>query len=193
MNICVYGASSNTVDEVYVKETEELGRKIAERGYGLVFGAGASGMMGAAARGVYEKGGYIIGVAPGFFNVDGILFEHCNEFISTETMRERKQVLEDRSGAFIMTPGGIGTFDEFFEMLTLKQLGRTDKPIVVFNINGYFDSLNDMMEKGIRDNFIQPICRELYKSFDSVDEVLDYIDNYKPVVFDPGITKGFNK
>ena len=114
MNICVYGASSNVIDKKYIEVTEELGRKMAERGHNLVFGGGANGLMGAAARGVYEKGGYIVGVVPTFFNVDGILFENCNEMIRTETMRQRKQIMEDRADSFIMTPGGMGTFEEFF-------------------------------------------------------------------------------
>lgn len=193
MNICVYGASSNTVDKIYVEKTEELGRKMAEHGHGLVFGGGSAGMMGAVARGVHAGGGHIIGVAPTFFNVDGLLYEHCNEFISTETMRERKKALEDNADCFIVTPGGIGTFDEFFEMITLKQLGRTDKAIAIYNVNGYYDSLDRMVEKGIEGNFIQPICREIYKSFDDADELLDYLENYEPTVFDIGVTKGLAK
>ena len=90
---------------------------MADRGHNLVYGAGGQGLMGAVARGVHEKNGNIVGVVPSFFNVDGVLFGDCNELIFTETMRERKQIMEDRSDAFIMTPGGIGTFEEFFEIL----------------------------------------------------------------------------
>lgn len=114
MNICVYGAASDEIDKIYTAEAEKLGEKMAKCGHSLVFGGGAGGMMGAAARGIHKNGGNIIGVVPTFFNVDGILFEHCNEMIRTETMRERKQIMEDRADAFIMTPGGIGTFEEFF-------------------------------------------------------------------------------
>ncbi len=91
-----------------------LGKKLAERGHTLVlFGAGARGLMGAAARGASAGNGEIVGVAPTFFNVDGIIYGKCTELIRTETMRERKQIMEDRSDAFIMVPGGIGTFEEF--------------------------------------------------------------------------------
>lgn len=115
MNVCVYGASSNDIDRSYIEETEYLGREIAKRGHTLVYGAGANGLMGAVARGVYEENGTIIGVTPSFFNVDGILFENVSELITTETMRERKQIMEDKADAFIITPGGIGTLEEFFE------------------------------------------------------------------------------
>ena len=96
--------------------------------------------MGAAARGASAGNGEIVGVAPTFFNVDGIIYDKCTELIRTETMRERKQIMEDRSDAFIMVPGGIGTFEEFFEVLTLKQLGRqvmTDTDEILSYLDGY--------------------------------------------------------
>ncbi len=184
MNICVYGASSNIIDKVYIDATEDLGQKIAKRGHGLVFGAGAEGVMGASARGAEAGGGKIIGIAPGFFNVDGMIFENCTELIRPETMRERKKMLEEMSDAFIMAPGGIGTFDEFFEIITLKQLSRHTKAIAIFNVNHYFDDLLAMMEKGIREDFIKEECRELYRVFDNADEMLDYIENYVAVDMD---------
>lgn len=180
MNICVYGASSPDIDPIFFEETEKLGRMMAGQGHGLVFGGGAQGLMGAAARGVHEMGGQIIGVAPTFFrNVDGILYEHCTEFVYTETMRERKQIMEDRSDAFVVTPGGIGTFEEFFEILTLKQLGRHQKPIVIFNVMGYFDSMKAMMENAIQKAFMKPVCRELYVFLDTPENILEYLEQYK--------------
>ncbi len=184
MNICVYGASSNIIDKIYIEACEDLGQKMAQRGHGLVFGAGAEGVMGASARGCEKANGKIIGIAPGFFNVDGMIFENCTELIRPETMRERKKMLEDMSEAFIMAPGGIGTFDEFFEILTLKQLSRHTKAIAIFNVNHYFDDLLSMMEKGIREDFIKEECRDLYRVFDNIDEMLDYIENYVGVDMD---------
>lgn len=178
MNICVYGASSTTINERYITKTEELGREMAKRGHGLVFGAGANGLMGAVARGVRSVGENIVGVVPSFFNVDGIIFEHCSELIRTETMRQRKQIMEDRSDAFIVTPGGIGTFEEFFEILTLKQLGRHKKPIAIFNIDGYYDSMENMIENAVAGNFLTEESKSLYRSFDDTEELLDYIENY---------------
>ena len=150
MRICLYGASSNQIDEKYIEQTEEFGRILATHGHSLVYGGGAQGLMGAAARGVHEKNGFILGIAPSFFQVDGILFDQCSEFIYTETMRERKQIMEHRAEAFVMVPGGIGTFDEFFEIITLKQLGRHNKPVAIFNINGYYDSLVAMLENAVK-------------------------------------------
>lgn len=186
MNICVYGAASRLIDSSFIEIGEELGRKMVERGHSLVFGGGKNGMMGAPARGVYEKGGYILGIAPKFFeeNNPEIAFENCTEFIQTETMRERKRLLDEKSDAFIVSPGGIGTFDEFFEILTLKQLGRHNKAIVIFNINGYFDNMLKMMEVSIDKAFITKDCTELYKVTTTIDETLDYIENYDPTAID---------
>ena len=177
MNICLYGASSSAIAKAYVNPTEELGAKIAERGHTLIYGGGAAGLMGAAARGAYARGGKIIGVVPSFLNVDGILFDNCTELIFTETMRERKALMEQKSDAFIMTPGGVGTFDEFFEILTLKQLGRHSKPIAVFNINGYFDSLIAQLENAVHKQFMNPEIFELFISTDRADRLLDYLEN----------------
>lgn len=178
MTICVYGASSNAIDKSYIEVVEKLGKMLVERGHKLVYGAGAQGLMGAVARGVHEKNGTIIGVSPEFFNVDGIMFQDCTELIYTETMRQRKQIMEDRADCFIMVPGGIGTFEEFFEILTLKQLGRHKKPIAVFNINGYYDAMVKMIQQAIDKNFMKEKCRTLFKVFDDMDEIFNYLENY---------------
>ncbi len=178
MNICVYGASSNIIDRSFIEKTEEFGRKLALRGHGVVFGGGANGLMGAVARGAYEKGGNITGVAPSFFNVDGVLFENCDKLIYTETMRERKQTMEDLADAFVVTPGGIGTFEEFFEILTLKQLGRHCKAIVIYDMNGYYDTMEKMMEEAVEKNFMKQSCRELYFFSEDADEIIEYLENY---------------
>lgn len=186
MRICVYGAASSLIDEKFIKAGEELGRQMAERGHSLVFGGGRSGMMGAPARGVREKGGDVLGIAPAFFeeNNPEVSFENCTEFIHTETMRERKKLLDESSDAFIVAPGGIGTFDEFFEILTLKQLGRHNKAIVIFNIDGYYDNMLKMMEVSIEQKFITRDSVDLYKVATSVEEALDYIEAYDPTDID---------
>ena len=182
MNIAVYGAASSLIDDSYKKAGIELGREMAKRGHGLVFGGGNNGMMGASAEGVYENKGYILGVVPSFFKEANseISFKECSEFIYTETMRERKQQMEEHCDAFIIAPGGIGTLDEFFEILTLKQLGRHNKAIVLFNINGFYDELDTMMTKSIQEKFITDDCKELYKVYTDVNEILDYIEKYDP-------------
>ncbi|MBE6750134.1 MAG: TIGR00730 family Rossman fold protein [Ruminococcaceae bacterium] len=189
MNICVYGASSNEIDKSFIEKTEELGVAMAERGHGLVFGGGANGLMGAAARGVFSKKGEIIGIAPSFFNVDGILFEHCSEFLYPETMRERKRIMEEKSDAFVITPGGIGTFDEFFEIFTLKQLGRHKKPIAIFNINGYYDSLLKMLSEAVSKGFMNQKSLDLVPVFENAAEMLEYFEGYKQADGEPEIFK----
>lgn len=185
MDICVFGASSSIIDDSFKDQIKKLGKKIAERGYGLIYGAGASGLMGAVAEGAYEGNGKIIGVVPDFFKdedmgVDGKLFNHCTQLLITPTMRERKAVMEQRGDAFVVVPGGIGTFEEFFEVFTLKQLGRHNKPIAVLNINGYYDPMFKMLDNAIEHRFIREGCNELIKSFTDMDEMLEYIANYKP-------------
>lgn len=177
MNICVYGAASKEIDPLFVKAGEELGAMLASRGHRLIFGGGAHGMMGALARGADSKNGEITSVAPSFFDVDGVLYEWCSEYIYTDTMRERKQIMEDRSDAFIVTPGGIGTFEEFFEILTLRQLDRHRKPIAVYNIDGYYDPMIAMMENAIERKFLNAGNSALYFVSDRVEEILDYIEN----------------
>lgn len=178
MKICVYGASSNEINGAYIQAGERLGKEMAVRGHKLVFGAGCSGMMGAVARGITEGKGYMTGIAPSFFNVDGVLYDKCDELIYTETMRERKQLMEDSADAFVMTAGGIGTFEEFFEILTLKQLDRHDKPIVILNTNGYYDHMLAMLDFTVAENFAKEKTKELYLVTDDVDTALDYIENY---------------
>ncbi len=176
MNICVYGAAMEEIADIYKKQTEAMGELIAKRGHGMVYGGGARGLMGAAARGVKKQGGYVLGIAPSFFLVDGELFDACDEFIYTDTMRERKQLLEERSDAFVILPGGIGTFDEFFETLVLRSLGRLPKPIVLFNIDHYYDPLQQMMEHAAAAGFVAKDRLGMYRIFDRAEEMLQYLE-----------------
>lgn len=185
MNICVYGASSNEIDPAYLEAGEELGFEMAKRGHGLVFGGGTKGLMGAAARGMTRGDGKIVGVAPRFFDVEGVLYQSCTEFIFTDTMRERKAIMEERADAFVMTPGGIGTFEEFFEILTLRQLGRHEKAIAVLNTKGYYEPLRQMLEQAIAQGFLRPECRGLCEFFDQPAALLDYIERGPEKVVDP--------
>ncbi len=176
MNICAYGAAAKEIDARFIRAGEELGKRIALRGDTLVFGGGAHGMMGALSRGAHENGGRVISVAPSFFNVDGVLYEKCDEYIYTETMRERKQKMEDLSDAFIVTPGGIGTFEEFLEIFTLRQLHRHQKPIAIFNVSGYYNSMMKFLRNAVDNRFMSEKNLELFFISDSIDEILSYID-----------------
>ncbi|MBO5927364.1 MAG: TIGR00730 family Rossman fold protein [Clostridia bacterium] len=180
MKICVYGASSKTIDDKIVEKVEELGELIAKRNHTLVFGGGMTGCMGAAARGAERaKAKAILGIAPKFFNVDGILFPNCTDFIYTKDMRERKAKLEEHSDAFIITPGGVGTYDEFFEILTLKQLGKLKKPIALYDIYGYFSPLLKLLEACVQNNFMNQASMSLFKVFTNPVEMFEYLENYE--------------
>ncbi len=179
MNICVYGAASNEISENMINKTESLGREMAKRNHALIFGGGNGGLMGAAARGVSEGGGEVIGIAPRFFNADGVFFGGCTKFFATDTMRERKKLMEEMSDAFIVTPGGIGTFDEFFEIYTLRSLGRHTKPIAVYNIDGYYNALQTLLENAVNGGFMKQAAKDLIGFFDDEAEMLNYIENYK--------------
>lgn len=178
MRICVFGAASSTIDPDYIRKVELLGKEIAARGHSLVFGAGAHGLMGAVARGVRDGGGYILGVVPKFFDDANVeeLCDFCDELIRPDTMRQRKQIMEDNCDAFIVVPGGIGTFEEYFEILTSKQLCQHSKPIGLYNINGYYNEMEQMMEAAIQKNFIRGNCRDLYKITEDPEELLRYIE-----------------
>ena len=180
MRICVFGASSRELRQEYYDAAFELGAEMARRGHELVFGGGTSGLMGAAARGMASAGAKgIIGVAPRFFDEPGILYEGCTQMIFTETMSERKKTMEDMSEAFITLPGGIGTLEEFFEALTLKQLGRHAKAMAVLNTLGYYDAMEAMLVKAVEQKFFPEDGHALYAVFDEPRALLDYVESYE--------------
>ena len=177
MNICVYGAASKKIAAPFSEAGHALGYELAQRGHSLIFGGGDGGMMGAVARGVHDGGGHITSIAPSFFNVDGVLYALCDEYIYTETMRQRKQQMEDRSDAFIVSPGGIGTFEEFFEIFTLKQLDRLKKPIAVLNTGGYYDPMLEMLRHTAEGGFMSYANLDLFFVSDDIRRVLDYVEH----------------
>lgn len=177
MRICVYGASSSELDNAYFEAAYELGRLLAEGGHRLVFGGGANGLMGACARGAAEHGGELLGIAPRFFDEPGILFPDCTRFLWTDTMAERKAAMASESDAFIALPGGIGTFEEFFETLTLKQLGRHGKPMALLNTRDYYDSLMRLMEQAAEEGFLSRRCFALYALCATPEEALAHVLN----------------
>ncbi len=179
MKICVFGAASTEIDQSYIDAVEAFGEKMAKRGHALVFGAGGNGLMGAAARGVTAGGGEIYGVIPHFFRTETIeaIYDKCTELIFTETMAERKAKMEDLADAFVIVPGGIGTFEEFFQVLTLKQLGRHTKPIAIYDVNGYYEKMEALLDESIKKGFVSRVCEEIYFYSADGDQILDYVEN----------------
>ena len=172
MRICVFGASSNDIDQAYISAGEQLGREMAAAGHELIFGGGQTGLMGAVARGMKSGSGKITGIAPTFFDLPGILYQECDKMVFTETMRERKDLMDQKAEAFIMTPGGIGTMEEFFEIYTLKQLERHSKPIGILNVNGYYDELIQMLVHTAEKGFMDMKCIELFCVSESPSDLL---------------------
>ena len=162
MKICVFGASGSELAQAYFDEAEALGRAIGRGGHTLVFGAGERGLMGACARGAAAEGAEIVGVAPRFFDEPGVLYQGCSRLLFTETMRERKALMEDEAEAFIVMPGGIGTLEEFFEVLTLRSLGQLDKPIALLNTRGYYSALQELLERAAHERFLGESALSLF-------------------------------
>lgn len=193
MNVCIFGASSATLDEVFYADAQRLGEKLAANGHTLVFGGGREGLMGAVARGAAAKGGKIIGIAPRFFDEPGILYEGCTEMIFTDTMRERKQLMEEKSDACIVLPGGVGTYEELFEILTLKQLGKTHRAIIFLNTDAYYAPLMALLEHTAERRFMSKKCLGLFGVAESPEAAIKALESYVPTSGDLTRLSDYNK
>ncbi|MFI5410462.1 TIGR00730 family Rossman fold protein [Kaistia sp. UC242_56] len=140
-SICVYCGSSAGDDPIYAESAERLGSAMGEAGLGLVYGGGAIGLMGITARSVMAAGGHVIGIIPQFLREREVMLETAHELVVTEDMHERKRIMFERADAFVALPGGIGTLEELVEMMTWAQLGQHKKPVLIANINGFWDPL----------------------------------------------------
>lgn len=178
MNICVFGAARDEIGADFLALGETLGRELARRGHTLVFGAGGHGMMGAAARGARAQGGRIIGIAPRFFQTPGVLFEHCTELVLTETMAERKTIMEESADAFIALPGGIGTMEEVFETITLSSLGRMRKMTAFLDAEGYWEKAVELLQSAVAKGFAEASLAEHYAYFTDAAACLDALEKF---------------
>ncbi len=172
MNICVFGAARDDVDPGFFALGEAFGRALARGGHTMIFGGGAHGMMGAAARGCAAENGRIISVVPWFFSEPGVLWEQNAELIRMDTLGERKTVMEERADAFAVLPGGIGTLDEFFEVLTMRNLGRHSKPIALLDYDDCWQSAVDLLEKTVERGFAAPGVLGLFRRFTDPEKCL---------------------
>ena len=180
MVICIYGAASDKIKDDYKRACYDLALILAKSGHSLVYGAGSSGMMGASARGFKDGGGKVHGVIPTFFEENGFekIFYDADRITRTKTMAERKTIMENECDAFIVTPGGMGTMEEFFEALTLKQLGRHKKAIVVYNMFGYYDKLEELILDMIDKGFVNKECLKLFAILKEKQEIVEYLNAY---------------
>ena len=172
MKICVFGASSDAPAKEYFDAARRLGELMALQGHTLVYGGGRGGLMGACAEGVMACGGKAIGIAPRYFDEGELLRKDYGEFLFTDTMAERKALMLELADAFIVLPGGTGTMDEFFETLTLKQLGRLPKALVLLNTQAFYAPLAALLRGMVDKRFTGPSALEMISLCDTPEEAL---------------------
>ncbi len=183
--VCVYCGSSARVDQVYKDAAVELGQTIAANGWGVVYGGGRVGLMGLVADSALSSGAEVFGIIPRHIQSREIEHTDLTELVIVDTMHVRKQMMVDRADAFVILAGGLGTLDEFFEILTWKQLGLHDKPVVVVNINGYWDKMIEAIRHIASEKFMREEDLTAFCVVNSVAEVPAAIKNAPHERFDP--------
>lgn len=169
---------------VYFDAAREMGRAIAAQRWSLVYGGGNTGLMGAVADAAAEAGGRVIGIMPKSIMAREVNRAGCDEFLITECMRTRKAALEQRGDAFIALPGGLGTFEETFEIIVGRQLNTHVKPIVLLNTNRYWEPLRAMVQQGIDQHFIKPDAHNYFHLASTVPDAIKYIREFVPAPAD---------
>lgn len=159
--LTIYCSSSPAIDPHFVETARRLGRELAARGIALVYGGGSSGLMGEVAEACADAGGRVVGVITEHLSKLEVAFDRCDELMVVDTMRHRKALMAEHGDGFLVLPGGLGTYEEFFEVLVGRVLSEHDKPIGVVNDHGYFDPMVAMIEHGIEQRFIRPAIRKL--------------------------------
>jgi uncharacterized protein (TIGR00730 family) len=178
--VCVYCGSSDKVDRVYIEAARRMGVIMAKRGMRLVYGAGSTGLMGAVADGALEAGGEVIGLIPEIFNTPQLAHQGISHLEVVKDLPARKARLTEISDGFIALPGGFGTLEELFEILTWAQIGLHSKPIGLLNTNGYYDALLVLFNQIEREGFIYAEHQSLYLCASDPEELLDKMEEYQP-------------
>jgi uncharacterized protein (TIGR00730 family) len=178
--VCVYCASSADISEKYFEATEKIAKALVKNNVTVVYGGGAKGLMGKLADTVIAEKGRIVGIMPHFMREVEFHHKDVNEFIFTADMHERKKQFMVGVDALITLPGGCGTIEELMEAITLKRLGIFIKPIVILNLDGYYDPLIEMLNKSIEENFMKPIHKDIWTTFEDPEKVIEAILNSEP-------------
>lgn len=176
--ITVFCGSSFGTEEIYKEQATLLGETLAEQNIELVYGGANVGLMGAVADGVLSKGGKAIGVLPDFLRSKEIAHQGLTELILVESMHERKTKMNDLCDGVIALPGGFGTLEELFEMITWAQLGLHKKPIAILNINGFYDSLIQLTEVMVEKGLLKEVNQQMLLVSDNIDDLLYKMNNY---------------
>lgn len=177
--ISVFCGSSFGDDSIYLDQAIKLGEILALKGIELVYGGANVGLMGAVADGALSKGGKVIGVLPHFLQTKEIAHLGLTELILVESMHERKTKMNELCDGVIALPGGFGTMEELFEMLTWAQLGLHKKPIGILNVNGYYNFLNALSDVMVEKGFLKQVNRTMLLTSDSVENLLDQMTDYR--------------
>ena len=189
--ISIFCGSSSGYDEIYKKQAFLLGQTLAKQNIEIVYGGATVGLMGAVAEGALSEGGKVIGVITEFLEDKEIAHKNLAELIVVESMSERKIKIDELSDGVIALPGGFGTLDELFEMLTSAQLGFHKKPIAILNIDGYYDNLNLFLENMIKKGFIKENNKRMLLKSNNIDDLLEKMNNYVAVIDEKWIVKVF--
>ncbi len=188
-SIAVFCGSSRGTNPVYRDQAYQLGRILAERDIEVVFGGARVGLMGHLAEGTLSGSGKITGVIPDFLGEEEIAHDNLTRMIRVHSMHERKQRMHELSEGVIALPGGYGTMEEFFEMLTWAQLGLHKKPIALLNIEGFYDPINRLTDTMVREGFLKNINRNMLIIDHSIGHLLDQMDHYQPPQTDKWINQ----
>jgi uncharacterized protein (TIGR00730 family) len=178
--VCVFCGSAPGSDPVYATAATELGTELVRRGLALVYGGGRVGLMGAVATAVTAAGGTVVGVIPHALSAKEIAYAEATELVVVDTMHARKALMADRADAFVALPGGYGTCDELFEVLTWAQLGIHRKPVGILNVNGFFTPLLGWLDHVVGEGLLKPKHRELLLVSETVGDLLDQLAAYVP-------------
>jgi uncharacterized protein (TIGR00730 family) len=187
--ITVFCGSSFGSLKIYEDQAYLLGQKLAQRNIKLIYGGANVGLMGAVANGAVKNEGTVIGVLPNFLKEKEIAHEHLSELIVVETMHERKTKMNELSDGVITMPGGFGTLEEFFEMLTWAQLGLHKKPLAILNINGFYDDLLRLVQNMVDNGFLKEANQQMIIVSDNIDELLDRMVFYNSSFEEKWVTK----
>lgn len=178
-NITVFCGSSTGNEAQYKEQAYQLGKSLANHNIGLVYGGAGIGLMGAVANGTLEQGGTVIGVLPHFLQNKEIAHAGLTELILVDTMHERKQKMNELSEGVIALPGGYGTLEELFEMLTWAQLSLHEKPIGILNIDGFYDELIAMIDKMVQKGFLKQEYKEMTIVSADIGQLIEQMQNYQ--------------
>lgn len=179
--VLVYCASSSKINEEYMDTAQKLGELLAEKEMELIYGGGSVGLMGVLADSVLNNGGVVRGLIPKFMVEVEWQHNGLTELILTETMHERKEQMAEMADAIVALPGGVGTLEELLEIITWKQLGIHNKPIIIVNTRGYYDALIAMFDRAAEEMFIRPQHLNMWSVVNSAEEVFDAINRRKEI------------